>query len=425
MDGGDKIHRRAFGAALVSVRKRLNGEMDASGPLHSLIRIFGFIPILFFHAHMIFRYRHLARWRGKSVSNTMAPPNLSGPQWRTVRSFLRSRVRGVYGPVAVNFAVTHSCPGSCPHCSAAAYRRPGAEELSTGEAKRVIDEALALGVSIFGFTGGEPLVRKDIYDLVDHVDKRKAITFLFTNGQLLDDEAIRRLSAAGLYCAYLSLDHPDPSEHDRGRGIPGLAEHNRAAVEKLKANGILAALTSYATRSGTARGEYRGLYEAARSWGAQNLLLLDYIPTGRALRETCEVLTPEQRREIYEYSAATFRERSRPPLTAQAWQNSAQGFFLGLGCYAGNREIYITASGDVTPCDFTPLSFGNVRDEPLARIWRRMRSHPAYRTRPMRCRMQEPIFRKTFIDAIPDGADLPYPIDRLPRVDDLGRPVRR
>ncbi len=61
----------------------------------------------------------------------------------------------------------------------------------------------------------------------------------------------------------------------------------------------------------------------------------------------------------------------------------------------------------MTPCDFTPLSFGNVREEPLSRIWRKMRAHPSYKNRSMGCKMQNPFFRKALIDAIPNGAELP------------------
>jgi MoaA/NifB/PqqE/SkfB family radical SAM enzyme len=412
----------------LAFRKAPDGEMEPTGPLRRLAGVLDIVPLIGFQSYLYLRYRNLARWRGKAVSNTMAPPDLSGAQWRTVRNIVWSRISGVFRPMAINFAVTYACPAACPHCSAGGYRRADGRELSTAEAKRVIDEALALGVSIVGFTGGEPLVRRDIFDLIAHVDKRKAVTFLFTNGLLLDDEAIRKLSAAGLYCAYLSIDHPDPAEHDRGRGIPGLFARNAAAVAKLKANDILVAAASFATRTGTARGDYRGVHAAARALGMYNLLLLDYIPTGRALRETEEMLTPEQREEIYEFSHAVFRERGVPPVSAQAWQNSLQGYRAGIGCFAGNREMYISAYGDVTPCDFTPLSFGSVRREPLARIWRKMRGHPSYSRRTMACKMQNPLFRKTFIDAIPAGAELPFPIETLPRVDfraAAGRPEPR
>jgi len=417
MDGEEKVLLRALGAKLVSFRKRPDGEMEGTGLLNPLLRAVDIVPTMAFQVYLYRRYRNLARWRGKNVSNTMAPPDMSGPQARTLWSILRSRLIGSFRPLAINFAVTRACPLSCPHCSADPYRGSGRPELTTEEAKRVIDEALAMGTSIVGFTGGEPLCRKDIFELIGHVDKKKAVTFLFTNGLLLDDERIRALAAADLYCAYISVDSPDPDEHDRRRGVPGLFARNAAAVAKLKENDILAAAASFATRSGTARGEYRRLHAAARDLGFHNLLMLDFIPTGRALRETEEMLTPDQHEEIYAYSLEIFRGRSVPPLSAQAWQNSIMGYLAGIGCFAGNREMYISASGDVTPCDFTPLSFGNVREEPLSRIWRKMRAHPSYKNRSMGCKMQNPFFRKAFIDAIPDGAELPYPIDRLPSVD--------
>ena len=75
----------------------------------------------------------------------------------------------------------------------------------------------------------------------------------------------------------------------------------------------------------------------------------------------------------------------------------------------------MTAQGDVTPCDFTPLSFGNVADEPLATIWRRMTTHPEYRRHSVACRMQDPGFRARYIDPIPPGSSLPHPIAELDR----------
>ena len=74
-------------------------------------------------------------------------------------------------------------------------------------------------------------------------------------------------------------------------------------------------------------------------------------------------------------------------------------------------QAYITAYGDVTPCDFTPLCFGNIRKEPLKVIWRRIREHPAYYAKNMRCRMQSTWFRKRYIHKIPEGSKLPYPVN--------------
>jgi MoaA/NifB/PqqE/SkfB family radical SAM enzyme len=94
--------------------------------------------------------------------------------------------------------------------------------------------------------------------------------------------------------------------------------------------------------------------------------------------------------------------------TSQAHVNGP----AGVGCYAGWFQFYGTACGDITPCDFTPLSFGNVREAPLADIWRKMTSHPAYSEHWDHCRMQDVDFRTCYIDRIPDTGPFPFPIDR-------------
>jgi MoaA/NifB/PqqE/SkfB family radical SAM enzyme len=135
------------------------------------------------------------------------------------------------------------------------------------------------------------------------------------------------------------------------------------------------------------------------------------------LKDTSEILTPEQREEIHLYSAEAFRKGTIPPLSSQAWQNSLEAYLSGIGCLAGNIQFYASAYGDIAPCDFTPISFGNVRDASLKRIWMKMVRHPAYDHKNSVCRMQHEIFRHFYIDPIPNDAILPYSIDKLPRVD--------
>ena len=82
-----------------------------------------------------------------------------------------------------------------------------------------------------------------------------------------------------------------------------------------------------------------------------------------------------------------------------------------MGCFAGWCQLYVTAYGDVTPCDFTPLRFGNCRTEPVADIWKRLASHEAYCERSRHCRMQDHEFRAKYIDHIPDAGPFPYPVE--------------
>ena len=96
-----------------------------------------------------------------------------------------------------------------------------------------------------------------------------------------------------------------------------------------------------------------------------------------------------------------------------------EGYLAGIGCLAANIQYYVSAYGEVSPCDFAPLSFGNIRSEPLRAIWKKMIEHPAYNKKAQYCRMQHEKFRHFYIDPIPDDATLPYPIEKIPSVDYL------
>jgi MoaA/NifB/PqqE/SkfB family radical SAM enzyme len=413
----EQVLCRFLGVKLVGFRKEADGEIVGTGLLNPLIEKLGLFTTIYFQARFYRQYENLARKNGRRVSNVFAPPAGSMPQFRALWSLVKSRLLMRPFPTAVTFAVTYRCQAHCPHCSAGNHVRTDVPELSAGEAKRAIDETTGLGVSVIAFTGGEPLVRNDIFALVSHVDKRKAIAHLFTNGLLLTDENVKRLVDAGLYTLFLSLDSHIPEEHDRLRGIPGLFDRGLEGLRKLKENGVFIGISSYASRSGTARGDYKKMYELARRVGAHNFVLFDCVPTGSLIKDTSELLDTDQREEIIEYTVDIFRRRQIPPLTSQAWQNSIQGYLGGIGCVAGCIQYYISAYGDIAPCDFTPLSFGNMREESIRKIWKRMIAHPAYRHRSQFCRMQNPRFRGCYIDPIPEGASLPYDIGKFPRVD--------
>jgi MoaA/NifB/PqqE/SkfB family radical SAM enzyme len=291
------------------------------------------------------------------------------------------------------------------------------KELSTEEAKKLIDDAQKLGVTIIAFTGGEPLLREDLFELISHVDKKKAMPVMFTNGQFLTDENVDKLAEAGLYSIFLSIDSPNPGEHNKLRGMPNLFETAIEGLKKVKSKGIFVGFSSYATRSGTEKGVYKKIHELAIELGLHSIIYFDCVPTGNLLKDTSEMLTDELREEIHDYSAEVFRNKIVPPLSSQSWQNSVEAYLSGIGCLAANIQYYASAYGDIAPCDFSPISFGNIRTESLKKIWMRMVKHPAYNHKSPFCRMQNKEFRQLYIDPIPDDAFLPYPISKLPHVD--------
>ena len=408
---------KLFGIKLISFKKAADGRLVGTGLFNPILEFFSFFTMIIVNAKFYKHYKNLGTWKGKRVSNTFAPPVGSRPQLRALLGLSKTHILKHTSPIAMTFAVTYRCQLHCAHCSAAYHLNNKLKELSTEEAKRLIDESERFGVTIIAFTGGEPLIRPDIYELIAHVDQNKALPLLFTNGLLLTDENVKKLADAGLYSLFVSLDSPIPEEHDRLRGMPGLFDLAIAGIKRAKERGIFVGISSYASRSGTEKGMYKKMYRLAQKLGVQNLLLFDSVPTGRLLHDTSEVLTDKQREEIAKFSEIIFSHDIIPPLSSQAWQNSFEAYLGGFGCLAANIQYYVSAYGDVTPCDFTPLSFGNIRNEPLKKIIRRMVKHPAYNHRTNVCRMQNPYFRHFYIDPIPPGSKLPYPIDKLPRVD--------
>ena len=415
----EKIYWKLFGLKLIAYRRLADGQIIGSGLLNPIIKRFRLLIMLLLQANFYKQYEDLGTWKGKRVANSFAPPVGSRPQFRALKGLVKSHLNGRAFPVAMTFAVTYRCQCTCSHCSAGDHIRKDVQELSIDEAKKLIDDSQDLGVTIFAFTGGEPLLRKDIFEIISHVDQRKAMPLLFTNGSLLTDENVERLAKAGLYSLFVSLDSPDPQEHDRLRGMPGLFQKALHGIEKMKSKGVFVGISSYATRTGTAKGQYKKMHRLAAELGVHNLLLFDCVPTGKMLKDTSEMLTREQREEIYKYSSTVFKNGTIPPVSSQAWQNSLEAYLAGIGCLAGNIQYYVSAYGDMAPCDFAPLAFGNIREEPLKIIWKKMIRHPAYNHRAQFCRMQHHRFRQCYIDPIPDGAILPYPIEKLPRVDYL------
>jgi MoaA/NifB/PqqE/SkfB family radical SAM enzyme len=412
----ERIIWQLFGKRLLSYEQLDDGEVISTGLLNPIVDRFRLITMLIVQTKFFTNY-NLGKWRGKRVGNTFAPPLGSRPLFRTLKNVIRGKMLRDVRPIAMTFAVTYKCQCNCVHCSAGRHKKVNIPELSTEEAKRVIEESQELGVSIIAFTGGEPLLREDIFELISHVNQKKAVPILFTNGLLLTQENIDKLSKAGLYSLFVSIDSPVPDEHDKLRGVEGLFETAIEGIKRAKEKGMFVGFSSYATHSSAKQGMYKKIHELAQQLELHNVMLFDAVPTGKILKDTSEILTLEQREEIREYSSNISKSKIIPPLSSQSWQNSIESYLAGVGCLAAYIQYYVSAYGEVTPCDFTPLSFGNIRDTPLKKIWELMIHHPAYNHRVTACRMQNAKFRHFYIDPIPEDARLPYDITQLPRVD--------
>ncbi|MDY6795686.1 MAG: radical SAM protein [Actinomycetota bacterium] len=333
------------------------------------------------------------------------PPVKSRAYERFYRNIVDRGLGREWGPHAVTIAVTHACNASCAHCSA--FRRSWEGTLTTGQWCEVIDQCAELGITDIIITGGEPLLRPDLDVLIRRIVANDCVADIFSNGSLLTEENLERLQQAGCDTIFVSLDSPVREEHDTLRGIPGLYDEAIAGISRAVARGMAMGISTYMSRENIARDYHHRFLEMCRELGVGELTVFDLVPTGRCIKEDNLILTDGEREVFRVIQEEQWRHFGGPRVCLMCHVNDPHI----MGCFGVKWQIHITHNGYVTPCDFTPLHFGNVKDESLWDIWHRMKLHPEYDRKAMSCRMQDKEFRRKYIHKIPDGAELPYPIE--------------
>ncbi|MFX0133117.1 MAG: radical SAM/SPASM domain-containing protein [Candidatus Hodarchaeota archaeon] len=301
------------------------------------------------------------------------------------------------------FGITYECQLKCPHCCVGNYEKEKHRELSTEEIKDVLDQAST--TFIVNFFGGEPTLRPDIMDLINYASKKSIFVFLDTNGILITKNFARQLKDNGLEMLYVSIDSPIPDKHDSLRGMEGLFETAVEAIKNALDVGIKCSLSTYITKENLSNGEFEKVIQMARDLGATGVRYLLPTPTGRWLYNLDVMLTPKEEKKVFEIVEFPFVCRDF------YFQNQSSSQCRGL---SERAYLYISPYGDVQPCCFIPLSFGNVREEPLNKIVNRMWSHPMFRHSCINkeCPMLNDDFRKKYIDSIPKGTKLPFKMQK-------------
>ena len=337
------------------------------------------------------------------IFSTWAPPMPGGVFNRMisaqVASILKKRV-----PDQFSIGITTHCPYDCIHCGAAGIVADPI--LTFDEINSAIQQAIDIGSYYIAFDGGETLLRKDLEQMVAKVDKTRAIATCFTSGFGLTDQRARDLKAAGLFAAHMSLDSPDEAEHDRVRGREGAFKNTVDGIGHMVNAGILADL--FVVVSPDNIDDLDGFYDFAVDMGMQEMSIYEIIAVGRWMDHEDEVMTSKDVDRLGKFQNSKNRKKDGPRVTS--FPN-----FMGpdeFGCFAGRRWMHTTAGGDVLPCAYTPLSFGNVREEKLGAIWERMGKHEAYNCSADYCMMRNPEFRSKYIHTIPEGTQLPVRLDK-------------
>jgi len=332
--------------------------------------------------HLWYLLRRMAnekphRFAGQTRINSFFPPHPS-PAFDRFLSAVIARRRV---PFSTYLAVTGDCPFRCGHCSYGGRPRGGG---STAQLLDLMEQIRGIGTCTLGFTGGEPLLRDDLEELVAAAGHRgpqqacpqeaktqathSMATILFTTGHGLSPARARRLAEAGLTCLTIGVESADPDEHDRVRQASGSFEEAAQAARAAREAGLYVALSTVGTREKIAAGQLERMYALAAEWGAAEFRLLAPVSTGSAAACGTFMLAPHERRALVDFHVSHNRRRGGPAVASFAYLESADLF----GCGAGYHHLFVDAAGEVCPCDLTPLSFGNALREPLSEIWRRM-----------------------------------------------------
>lgn len=272
----------------------------------------------------------------------------------------------------VSWNTTNQCNLYCDHC----YRDAGAkldEELNTAEARRLIEDIKQAGFKIMIFSGGEPIMRPDIYELIAYARQQGLRAVLGSNGTLITPQVARQLKEAGIMAAGISLDSLDEQKHDRLRGLQNAFRLTVKGMENLRQAGI--PFQVHTTVMDWNAAELEAITDYAVSIGAMAHHVFFLVPTGRGADIEEEALRVAE----YEKTIARLmkKQQSSPieikPTCAPQFMRVADKKGIPMrfsrGCLAGISYCIISPRGDVQPCAYLDIPLGNVREIPFHQIW--------------------------------------------------------
>ena len=304
------------------------------------------------------------------------------------------------GPILfLMIGITYECQLNCRHCCTGNYPKEKRRELTTEEVKDVIDQSYK--AFVVNFFGGEPTLRSDLMELINYASKKAVFVFLDTNGLLISKDYARQLKDNGLELLYVSIDSPIPHKHDEYRRMEGCFEKAVEAIKNALDVGLKCMISTYVTKENLSNGEFEKVIQLGRKMGTTGVRYLLPTPAGRWLHNVDVRLTPKEEERVRELVDFPFICRDFH------FQNQTSSQCRGI---ADKQYVYVSPIGDVQPCCFMPLSFGNIRQEPLKTILERMWNHPIYSESSIfkECPMLSDEFRNKYIDTIPPNAKLPF-----------------
>jgi heme b synthase len=283
----------------------------------------------------------------------------------------------------IAWEITRSCNLNCIHCRAAAERGPYQGELATEECFRFIDEVAAFSRPVLILTGGEPLLREDIFEIASYSTRKGLRVVMAVNGTLLSAEKAQAAKQAGIQRVSISLDGAAAETHDRFRGVIGAFAGAMEGISYLKEAGLAFQINTTVTKRNLT--EIESILQLAIQLGATAHHIFLLVPTGRGKELAGEDVSPE----AYERTLVWFAEQEdKAPLQLKATcapqyyriihqqgdakDRKGQGEGLHTftrGCLGGISFCFLSHQGDVQPCGYLEIIGGNIKERPFQEIW--------------------------------------------------------
>lgn len=279
-------------------------------------------------------------------------------------------------PRVVAWESTRACNYVCRHCRAQAQKQPDPNQLSTREALQLMEQLAEISKPVLIISGGDPLLRKDIYQVAAYASKLGLRVVMSPSGSNITPRVISALKASGVQMISVSLDGSKPEIHDSFRGVEGAFELSMQNISYAKDGELPFRVNTTVTKHNVT--DLDKMLKVVVASGAKEWDVFMLVPTGRGKVEM--EITPQQYeatlQHIWELSSVSpipIKMTCAPMYTRISVQNAKIGSVSGhaRGCMAGNGFCFVSHVGDVYGCGFLPVAAGNIRSQRFSAIYQR------------------------------------------------------
>ncbi|MDR2884937.1 MAG: radical SAM protein [Deferribacteraceae bacterium] len=283
--------------------------------------------------------------------------------------------------------LTSQCNMNCVHCRSSSEITSPVGKFTLEKASKLMDDIVEFASPVIVLSGGEPLLRKDFFDIAKMGTAKGFRMAMATNGLLVNDKVCENILESGIRMVSLSLDGHTKELHDDFRGQKGAFEAVMNAAEKFNKHGIKFIINSSFTKRN--QPYIMDTFRLAKKIGAHAWYMFLIVPTGRGEDIMKELVSKEDYEEILKWHYEMERNEEeilvRPTCAPQyyrVWHSQSKeegksterrsltfGTGGGKGCIAAQSICFVNSDGDVLPCSYFPLSAGNVFEQPLKEIW--------------------------------------------------------